>query len=150
MRVNYTTYDVRRAQDSINPRNHTDIMILAHEAGETYWYARVIGIFHADVRHTGPFSKHARPQRMEFLWVRWIGRDATYRSGFKAKRLPRVGFVPMDHEDPFGFLDPQLVIRAVHLMPAFAHGRTDELLGPSIVRQPRERNEDWQYFYVCM
>lgn len=27
-RINYTTYDVRRAQDSINPRTHADISTL--------------------------------------------------------------------------------------------------------------------------
>lgn len=29
MRVNYTTYDMRRGQDSVNPRTQADIMILA-------------------------------------------------------------------------------------------------------------------------
>jgi alpha-D-ribose 1-methylphosphonate 5-triphosphate synthase subunit PhnL len=56
LRVNYTTYDMRREQDSINPRTtHCDIMLLSHETDHAseiehpYWYARVIGIFHADV-----------------------------------------------------------------------------------------------------
>src|SRR4051794_2377362 len=55
LRVNYTTYDMRRAQDSINPRTHPDILLLSHddldqeeEERHPYWYARVIGIFHAD------------------------------------------------------------------------------------------------------
>lgn len=116
MRVNYTTYDVRRAQDSLNPRNHADMVVLALEEGEAYWYARIVGIFHADVLHTGPFSKSTSPQRMEFLWVRWLRHDVDYRCVFKEKCLPRVGFVPMDHSDLFGFLDPQIVIGAAHLM----------------------------------
>jgi hypothetical protein len=29
MRVNYTTYDLRRAQDSLNSRTHADIMVLS-------------------------------------------------------------------------------------------------------------------------
>ena len=29
MRINYTTYDGRRDQDSINPDNHADVMMLA-------------------------------------------------------------------------------------------------------------------------
>jgi hypothetical protein len=29
--VNYTTYDCRCAQDWLNPRTHSDIMVLAHE-----------------------------------------------------------------------------------------------------------------------
>jgi len=34
--------------------------------------------------------------------------------------------------EPFGFVDPACATRAVHLIPAFEHGRTAELLGPSI------------------
>ena len=61
MQVNYTTYDMRRAQDSLNPRNQANIMVLANEpddgadGGSTsttrdpYWYARVLGIFHVNV-----------------------------------------------------------------------------------------------------
>lgn len=160
MRINYTTYDVRRAQDSVNPRNHADIMVLAHEdddvpvadsnSPEAYWYARIIGIFHTYVVHTGPESVTSDPQRMDFLWVRWFGQDPSHRSGFRAKRLPRVGFIPSDDDGAFGFLDPQEVIRAVHLMPAFAHGKTTELLGPSVARQPKDGPADWQYYYVNM
>jgi hypothetical protein len=160
MRINYTTYDVRRAQDSVNPRNHADIMVLAHEdnnvpvadsnSPETYWYARIIGIFHTYVVHTGPESVTSDPQRMDFLWVRWFGQAPNHRSGFRAKRLPRIGFVPSDDDGAFGFLDPQEVIRAVHLMPAFAHGKTTELLGPSVARQPKDGHADWQYYYVNM
>lgn len=159
VRINYTTYDLRRNQDSLNPRTHADFMTLAHEETVTdasdkppaYWYGRIVGIFHADVVHNGLLSKTTEPQHIEFLWVRWFGDDATHRSGFKAKRLPRVGFVPdeMLHE-PFGFLDPSEIIRAVHLMPAFAYGRTQGLLGHSIARQPSENDEDWQYYYVNM
>lgn len=42
LHVNYTTYDVRRNQDSMNPRTHCDIMVLSHETDEhahPYWYA---------------------------------------------------------------------------------------------------------------
>jgi hypothetical protein len=154
IRINYTTYDMRRSQDSINPRTHPDIMTLSHEddgeAGEShqYWYARVIGIFHADVRHTGPSSSSNDPMRMDFLWVRWFGRDLSYRAGWEARRLHRVGFV--EGRGAFGFLNPADVIRGVHMIPAFAHGTTSELLGPSIVRQPSDNDEDWLYYYVGM
>ncbi|KAF8874231.1 hypothetical protein BD779DRAFT_1476607 [Infundibulicybe gibba] len=159
LRVNYTTYDLRRAQDSLNTRNHGDIMVLSREDGDTdgnkphpYWYARIVGIFHAMVRHSGPLSCSSEPQHMEFLWVRWFGRDLTHKSGWKARRLHRVGFID-SNEDPegaFGFLDPNEVIRGVHLIPAFAHGRTTSLLAPSIIRPPREKNKDWLYYYVGM
>jgi hypothetical protein len=56
----------------------------------------------------------------------------------------------VDSLDPeaFGFLDPGEVIRGVHIIPAFAHGRTSDLLGPSISRQPAENDKDWLYYYV--
>jgi len=144
---------MRRAQDSVNPRTHADIMILSHENDEDeekchpYWYARVIGIFHANVRHVGPTSRSSDPQKMEFLWVRWFGIDPGYRAGWKARRLHRVGFTVYNS---FGFLDPKEVIRGVHLLPAFAHGRTSDYLAPSIARQPSEKREDWVYYYISM
>jgi len=83
LRVNYTTYDVRRAQDSLNPRMHADFMVLSHENQDTaephpYWYGRIVGIFHAQVRHIGPRSSSTEIRRMDFLWVRWFGRDTHY------------------------------------------------------------------------
>ena len=137
----------------MNPRTHADVMVLSREDEEDpnkkhpYWYARVIGIFHAQVRHVGPTSKSSEPQKMEFLWVRWFGRDLHHRAGWKAKRLHRVGF---DEQEQFGFLDPSEVIRGAHLIPAFAHGRTSAALTPSIARQPSEHDEDWVYHYINM
>ena len=152
LRINYTTYDLRRAQDSLNPRNHADVMVLSHEDEDgdphPYWYARILGVFHAQVRHIGPRSKSTAVHRMDFLWVRWFGRDLDYKAGWKAKRLHRLGFI--DSEDPgaFGFLDPNEVIRGVHLIPVFAYGRISSILPPSIARQPRESNQDWVFYYI--
>ncbi|KAH9840199.1 uncharacterized protein C8Q71DRAFT_702877 [Rhodofomes roseus] len=75
LRVNFTTYDVRRDQDSVNPRTHSDVMVHSceTEAGaHPYWYARVLGIFHADVYQHGRNVRNRSVQRMEFLWVRWF------------------------------------------------------------------------------
>ncbi|KIJ10138.1 hypothetical protein PAXINDRAFT_16841 [Paxillus involutus ATCC 200175] len=58
-RVNYTTYDLRREQDTINPSTHADIMVLSHEDEQThpYWYAHVVHIFHIMVcSHKNVFS----------------------------------------------------------------------------------------------
>ncbi|THG93150.1 hypothetical protein EW026_g8010 [Hermanssonia centrifuga] len=158
VRVNYTTYDLRRDQDSLNPRTHADVMVTAHEdqAGRDshpYWYARIVGVFHADVQHVGPTSKSTESQRVDFLWVRWFGRDMHVRAGFPARRLHRIGFVSDDEDTnspSFGFLDPAQVIRGVHLIPAFEYGKTLELLGPSIVRPSSDDDEDWVYYYVNM
>jgi hypothetical protein len=156
LRVNYTTYDVRRAQDSLNPRTHADFMVLAQEDNingslpHPYWYGRIIGIFHADVRYLGPSSRSMDSQRMDFLWVRWFRRDLSYNAGFHAKRLHRIEFVSGENPEAFGFVDPSQIIRAVHLIPAFMHGRTSELLGPSIARQPKENDEDWRFYNVAL
>jgi hypothetical protein len=154
LRVHYTTYDLRRCQDSINPRTHADIMVANPEddPDRPYWYARVAGIFHVKVLFR---SKVA--QNINFLWVRWFGHDYKFKSGFKHRRLPRVGFV-QDHQRPMGIIDPSTVIRAAHMIPGFHFGRTDIYLGPSIARnlgaegcQPvDDDNEDWVYYYVNM
>jgi hypothetical protein len=52
--------------------------------------------------------------------------------------------------DAFGFLDPNLVVRGVHLIPAFYHGRTEEYLAPSIARPLSDEDTDWVYFYIAM
>lgn len=155
LRINYTTYDLRREQDSLNPRTHTDIMVLSREAEHPYWYARILGIFHTNVVYTGDnapgFDSSPGPQQMDFAWVRWFGRDPNnYQSGWKAKCLHRLGFIAADEPGAFGFLDPSQIIRGVHLIPAFAYGRTEELLPPSIARPIHENNEDWKFYYVNM
>jgi hypothetical protein len=88
---------------------------------------------------------------MEFLWVRWFGTVPGHKSGFKPGHLPKIGFVPKTDELAFGFLDPSLVIRACHLIPAFADGTTTDLLNSThtAARLPRETS-DWTSFYVSM
>ena len=87
---------------------------------------------------------------MDFLWVRWFGCDTKYKGGWRAKQLYRVGFLPSANVDAFGFLDPNLVVRGVHLIPAFHHSRNNQLLVPSIVRPPSDKDTDWFYYYVAM
>jgi hypothetical protein len=87
---------------------------------------------------------------MDFLWVCWYGCDMSAPGGFKTRRLHRIGFLPSDDINAFGFLDPEEVLRGVHLIPGFAHGRTAHLLGPSIARLQDENDEDWLYYYIGM
>ncbi|KAK7037071.1 hypothetical protein R3P38DRAFT_3480997 [Favolaschia claudopus] len=154
MRVNYTTYDVRLGQDILNPRTHSDVMFLPPDdnSSHPFSYAQVLGVFHADVVNTAPDSKSKTPQPMDFLWVRRYRLDSSWRAGFKRKRLYRLEFLPDSDPQAFGFLNPDEVIRVSHLIPAFAHGKTEDLLTPdSIGRLPREgltEDEDWRYYYV--
>jgi hypothetical protein len=120
IRVNYTTYDMGRAQDYINVRKHANVMVLAHEDDEDathhpYWYARVLGVYHVNVR----LSNVAEPERTDVLWVHWFGRDRDHEGGFETRRLHRVGLMNPDDITSYGFLDPSDVLRAIHLVPAF-------------------------------
>ncbi|ETW80523.1 hypothetical protein HETIRDRAFT_418527 [Heterobasidion irregulare TC 32-1] len=61
-----------------------------------------------------------------------------------------VAFIPEDDPAAFGFLDPEQIIRSVHLIPAFAREHTSERLGSSITRQPAENDEDWEGYHINM
>jgi hypothetical protein len=153
VRINYTTYDLRHDQDSVNSRRRADVMVLSHEEDTAdphpYWYARVIGIFHVFVQTRDPTTRRfSDPRRFDVLHVRWFGRNLSIPAGWKAKRLFRIGFLPADNPDAFGFLDPAQVIRGIHIIPRFAGGRTSALLGPSIIRNPSEGDEDWVNYYI--
>ena len=52
IRINYTTYNVRRDGDTINLWTYPDIMVKSPETGlhaQPFWYARVIGIFYTSI-----------------------------------------------------------------------------------------------------
>jgi hypothetical protein len=102
LHVNYTSYDLQRGQDSLNPRTTAYFMVLGCENEDIpnphpYWYGRIIKIFHAVIIHTGPQSHSTKPKVMEFLWVRWLGRDMEidYQEGWTTRRLPRIGMYIM-------------------------------------------------------
>ena len=132
-------------------------MVMSPEKGpqvQPYWYARVIGIFHALVSSSHPDVKNKSRVRMEFLWVRWFGVEpGRYRHGFHLARLPKIGFVESSDEYAFTFLDPGQVIRGAHITPAFSEGRTSTLLPAtkSVARVLRpDEKDDWVNFYVNM
>ncbi|KAF8965639.1 hypothetical protein BDZ97DRAFT_2057933 [Flammula alnicola] len=148
---NYTTYDVRRDQDTINVNSgRRDVMLPSFEDSSDennqdnhpYWYARILGIYHANVF----FDSKSKAERVDFLFVRWLGRDMEWNSGPSNLRLDRIGFVSSRDHDAFGFLDPALVIRACHLIPAFHWGTSIRLLGPSTARDSSKG--DWENYYV--
>jgi len=147
---------MRRCQDTINPRTRSDVMTLANvppsdaKSMHPYEYARVINIFHANVKFTHPDTNVTKIHKMDFLFVRWFGLDVTKKTGWKAKKLHQIGFLDSTNSDAFGFLDPADVVRAIHLIPRFSLGRTGDLLGPSIARSLVEKNEDWERYYIGM
>ena len=163
LQINYTTYNLRHDQDSISALSHPDIMLLSQEDEQLhpYWYARVCLIFYLFVQHckdtASPFSK---PEHMDVLFVRWFQCDLNFNSGWDAKRLPWVQFFDQSNPgDTFGFVNPDAVIRGVHLIPAFRYGLTEDLLGPSFTQRITEvpdsesdhgLNKDWQFYYINM
>lgn len=154
-RINYTTYDMRRAYDTINPRTHPFIMLASPEResnAHPFWYAQVLGIFHAQVQHVGSKSRDSRARDISFLWVRWLGSEPGHKSGHKAARLPKIGFVPESDDYAFSFVDPALVLRGCHLLPAFADGRTNMLMSTRERTEARRNGEvdDWMNYYVGM
>jgi hypothetical protein len=149
LRINYTTYDVRRDQDVINPgTSHKDIMTLARSdsSGDNFLYARVLGVYHVNIIWIGNGKWDYRPRRMELLWVRWFDRVASEKAGWAARRLDMLQFLPMEDEDAFGFVDPADVLRSGHLLPRFASGR----LHPDGVSmsQCAADGQDWKYYYA--
>ncbi|KAI0739819.1 hypothetical protein C8Q80DRAFT_1274845 [Daedaleopsis nitida] len=170
IRLNYTTYNMRRKQDIIHRRWQADIMVPSPEWDESspYWFARVI-----------------RWQDYDLLWVRWYtspppppsgsaknshtedssGSDAeaaasgTHLTGFQYRCQPHLQFV--DANDPdndlFSFIDPEDVIRAAYILPCPAgpYPLTDELLKPSpLARQipvePGIPDDRWDYEYYTV
>lgn len=163
-RFNYTSYDIRRCQDTIKPALRISpsgvfksgysarctVMLASDEddgkSQHQFWYARVLGIFHCEVRsHSSPQANY---KRMDILWVRWLGVDPDRRGGTKHKRLDRVGYVP-DSCKPgaFGFIDPADVIRGCHLIPTFHEGTRDDLLSGASSAFDVD-GEDYQYYSV--
>ena len=149
---------MRREFDTINPKTHPFIMVPSPEietGAHPFWYVAVLGMFHADIQHTGNESRDFRFKQMEFLWVQWLGVVPGCLFGRKHAKLPKIGFIPDSDEFAFGFLDPSLVIRGCHLVLSFTDGKTQGLLtteGPSLGRVGTNSAEegDWANYYVGM
>lgn len=104
-------------------------MVLANndeESDHLFLYARVFGIFHANVIYTGSVNGavNYRPHTHHFLWVRWFELDPkAAEGGWGSSLLDRVVFPPMENKDAFDFLDPADVLRGCHIIPSFRSGK---------------------------
>jgi hypothetical protein len=155
LRINYTTYDVRRDSDVVNPdTGHCNVMLLSAEdessepANHPFLYARILGIFHANVIYVGAGSIDYKPRRIEFLWVRWYrlidsdNKPKMQNSGY----LRRLSFPPMTSDDAFGFINPADVLRASYIVPRISQGQV-HFDGIGISRHARD-SEDWKMYFV--
>jgi hypothetical protein len=150
-RFNYTTYDVRRAQDVINPRtSHCNVMVLCpdtgiQDEGHRYMYAKVLGIYHVNVIFIGNGMVDYTPLRMEFLWIRWY-EPIDQRSTWETSTLDRLTFPPLAHEQSFDFLDPADVLRGCHIIPRFSSCKKH--VGGLGVSASAGDKDDWNEYYV--
>jgi hypothetical protein len=151
LRVNYTTYDVRRKQDTMNSNTcHRDIMVLAdndNTSDHPFLYARIVRIFHVNAIYTGGPTADYRPRKVEVLWVRWFEHDMNAPIGsWSDSRLDRLHFPPMAGEHAFGFVNPADVVRGCHIIPAFSSNRRHSD-GRGISLCARDAN-DWHSYYL--
>ncbi|KAG6915518.1 hypothetical protein DXG01_011049 [Tephrocybe rancida] len=149
MRVHYTSYDVRRSADVINVNtSHCNVMAVNPDftgndgIEHPYLYARVLGIYHANVIYLGNGRADHHPRRIEFLWVRWY----TFE-GNQPRRLERLSFPPPADEHSFGFIAPNDVLRGSHLAPGFSRGKPSHEQRGALSVWARD-HEDWQFYYV--
>ena len=133
IRLNYTTYDIRRSQDVVNPKSsHQNIMLLANkddsntdtDGDHPFLYARVLGIYHINVIYTGFDTRDYMPRRLDFLWVRWfrLTEDKNLAHTWRNCQLDMIHFPPVASLDAFGFVDPRDILRGCHVVPSFARG----------------------------
>jgi hypothetical protein len=152
-RFNYTTYDVRRAQDVVNPKTpHRDIMLLGNQEGPAassnhrFLYGRVLGLYHVNAVYTGSGMRDYVPRRVHFLWVRWFEYVGKRSLTWRDCRLDSVRFPPTANDDAFGFVDPRDVLRGCQIIPAFVDGKV-HLDGVGISRCAAD-SQDWHRYYV--
>jgi hypothetical protein len=166
-RFNYTTYDIRRAQDVVNPgTSHRDIMLLANtteSSDHPFLYCRVLGIYHVNVIYTGEGMIDYNARRIDFLWVRWFEYDGNRSVRWEDFKLDSLRFPPLATEDAFGFVDPRHVLRGSHIVPAFTSGKPhrerDSRSIPAFASEKTHRDavslskhacdvHDWSRYYV--
>jgi hypothetical protein len=115
-------------------------------SGHPFRYARVLGVYHANVVYTGPGMINYEPLRLEFIWVRWYRTVDTIRTGWDSRKLDLLRFISMAEDAAFGFLDPSDVLRACHVIPAFARGKL-HADGKGLSSLARD-SSDWNMYYV--
>jgi len=150
MRVNYTTYDVRRSQEVVSATtSHCNVVVpndTAEDEAHPFRYARVLGIYHANVVYVGPGMVDYYPRRLEFLWVRWYRRLETFNTGWEAHKLDRVQFPSIADDGAFGFLNPSDVLRCCHMIPAFSKGKVQSD-GKGLSYCAKD-GKDWVAYYI--
>ena len=155
IRFHFTTYDVQRGTDIVNPgTSRHDIMLLADNGEGSiissnphhFLYARVLSGYHVNVIYTGPNMRDFEAHCFDFLWVRWFQVVNPSSSGWRNSKLDSVRFPPMNENCSFGFVDPKDVLRGCHILPAFAKGKRQE--GGIGISRCAKDGKDYNQYYV--
>ncbi|KAF7967815.1 hypothetical protein HWV62_32975, partial [Athelia sp. TMB] len=155
LRINYTTYDIRREQDLINAHSaQHNIMVLCQPTEDSgtndaisYRYGRVLGTYHINVVYNGP----GRPPwhqklRAEIVWVRWYEELGQPGTDWAHRRLGRLRFLPIEDHDAFGFVDPGDIVRGCHIIPRF---RMQKVHKSGKGHSPLAKDgSDWKEYYI--
>ncbi|KAG8750482.1 hypothetical protein FRC11_010362 [Ceratobasidium sp. 423] len=151
-RIHYTTYEMDRAREIINPKACRRFALIRNTDGairHPFWYARILAVLHVNVEITNPTHNHpvCQPSRqIDILWVRWLG--GIRWGGWNQNRLDQVGYIKDDGDgNGFGFVDPAAVIRGCFLIPAFEYGHTKDLLEKSCTWDNTD-DGDWAAYWV--
>ncbi|RXW23302.1 hypothetical protein EST38_g2534 [Candolleomyces aberdarensis] len=161
LHINYTTYDLRREQDILNPNTtRRDFMSLAEESENEenshgtrrFCYGRLLGIYHVNIVFHGEGSFDRKARRFDFLHVRWYSQpdvDATWSS----QQLDCIEFPSIVKPDSVDFLDPSLVLRGCHVIPRFSAGRAFSPKGSNSEKELQvstiaKNAEDWEQYFV--
>ena len=148
LQIHYTTYDVRHAEDILNPNTeHCDIMMLHHSESSKqgpnwFGYTRIIGIYHANIQYIRSGMKDYLAWRMDFLHVRWFERVPQQ----DLHGLDALRFIRMEDCSSFDFVDLSDVLRGCHLLPVFRYGKLhQEQIAMSHIAWDLD---DWTFYYV--
>ena len=152
VRFHFTTYDVHRGTNIVNPGTcRCNIMLLADDVEGSgnlhhFLYAQVLGASHANVIYAGPGMQDFEAHRFDFLWVQWFEVVDPASSGWSSSKLDLVHFPPMNEGDSFGFVDPKDVLRGCHIIPAFAKGKRQET-AVNLSRYAKD-SKDYNQYYI--
>ncbi|KAJ2920916.1 hypothetical protein H1R20_g16181, partial [Candolleomyces eurysporus] len=150
MRIKYTAYNTRRDEDIIHlDTDRCNVMLVNPEytrgsSLHPFFYAKVIGILHAEVGYVGSvggFTGSYKYHTIEFLWVRWFRVCPS-----TDMELDKAELLPLSNPESQGFIDPNQVLRACHMIPCFKSGkRYPDGKGTSELAQD---GTDWNEYFI--
>ncbi|KAJ3531696.1 hypothetical protein NMY22_g8044 [Coprinellus aureogranulatus] len=159
-KIRYTTYDCRADHDTFNAATSKRDFMSLREMGNSaagssgdqgrYVYGRILGVFHGNIRYTGPGAVDTKSRRFDFLWVRWFLQVGNTK-GWLEKQHDVLSLAPLTAPNACGFMDPTDVLRAAHIVPRFSSQPLYDPDGKDADRpfskHARDRT-DWAQYFV--